>query len=315
MHRVLPVPGRLPRAARPPQARGVHRPALPRLRRGARDAPARHRGPRCAELQEGARHRLLQHHQVLHEGLPGAHHDHRQRDHPAQGAGGRPVLRSAARGCFRVLRRQPAEGPRRAPMFELKPLSPRGHPRARSRRPSATGCSTSRREAESICLDVLARRARRTSRRSSRCSWRSPTSSTTAAASASTQAREVAAAARATSTSAPTTPASSASGAPRPSCAQGGPASGTSAYDWFREAMDCYEKAEALAPAGQRRRDPALEHLRAHPGAAPAPDRGAAGPKPSRRWSDPPPAEPRRLTRGWRQQDRRRCTMGWEASR
>lgn len=30
------------------------------------------------------RHRLLQHHEVLHEGLPRAHHDHRQRDHPAK---------------------------------------------------------------------------------------------------------------------------------------------------------------------------------------------------------------------------------------
>ena len=46
VHRVLPVPGRLPRPARPPQARRVHRPALPRLRRGAGDAPARRRGPR-----------------------------------------------------------------------------------------------------------------------------------------------------------------------------------------------------------------------------------------------------------------------------
>ena len=45
VHRVLPVPGRLPRAARPPQARRVHRPALPGPRRGARDASARHRGP------------------------------------------------------------------------------------------------------------------------------------------------------------------------------------------------------------------------------------------------------------------------------
>ncbi len=49
---------------------------------------------RVAGAQEGARHRLLQHHQVLHEGLPRAHHDHRQRDHSAQGARGRPVLRS-----------------------------------------------------------------------------------------------------------------------------------------------------------------------------------------------------------------------------
>ena len=39
------------------------------------------------------RDRALQHHEVLHRGLPGAHQDHRQRDHPAQGAGRRQVLR------------------------------------------------------------------------------------------------------------------------------------------------------------------------------------------------------------------------------
>ena len=49
---------------------------------------------RVAGAEEGARHRLLQHHQVLHEGLPRAHHDHRQRDHPAQGTRGRSLLRS-----------------------------------------------------------------------------------------------------------------------------------------------------------------------------------------------------------------------------
>ena len=31
---------------------------------------------------------------MLHEGVSRAHHDHGERDHPAQGAGGRPVLRS-----------------------------------------------------------------------------------------------------------------------------------------------------------------------------------------------------------------------------
>ena len=46
VHRVLPVPGRLPRAARSPQARRVHRPALLRLHGGAGDAPAGRRGPR-----------------------------------------------------------------------------------------------------------------------------------------------------------------------------------------------------------------------------------------------------------------------------
>ena len=42
----------------------------------------------------GARPRLLQHHQVLHRGLPRAHQDHRQRPDPAQGARRRPPLRS-----------------------------------------------------------------------------------------------------------------------------------------------------------------------------------------------------------------------------
>ncbi len=37
---------------------------------------------------------LLQHHQVLHRRLPREHQDHRQRADPAQGAGGRPQVRS-----------------------------------------------------------------------------------------------------------------------------------------------------------------------------------------------------------------------------
>ena len=44
--------------------------------------------------QGSARHRLLQHHALLHEGLPRAHHDHGERDHPAQGARRRSLLRS-----------------------------------------------------------------------------------------------------------------------------------------------------------------------------------------------------------------------------
>ncbi len=43
VHRVLPVPGRLPRPARSPHARRVHRSALPGLHRRARDASARYR--------------------------------------------------------------------------------------------------------------------------------------------------------------------------------------------------------------------------------------------------------------------------------
>ena len=72
VHRVLPVPGRLSRPARSPEARGVHRTALPHLRRRARDASARHRGSR-RRAADGDGRRLLQHHQVLHQGLPGAH--------------------------------------------------------------------------------------------------------------------------------------------------------------------------------------------------------------------------------------------------
>ena len=51
------------------------------------------------ELKDAFGHRLLQHHEVLHEGLPRAHHDHRQRDHPAQGARRRSVLRSGDASC------------------------------------------------------------------------------------------------------------------------------------------------------------------------------------------------------------------------
>ena len=43
----------------------------------------------------GARPGLLQHHQVLHRGLPRAHQDHRQRADPDEGARRRPQVRSA----------------------------------------------------------------------------------------------------------------------------------------------------------------------------------------------------------------------------
>ena len=48
---------------------------------------------RLPDLKEHARHRLLQHHEVLHEGLSGTHRDHGQCDHPAEGTRGRSVLR------------------------------------------------------------------------------------------------------------------------------------------------------------------------------------------------------------------------------
>ena len=47
---------------------------------------------RVSRPEEQAQHRLLQHHQVLHRGVPRTHQDHRQRHHPAQRARGRSVL-------------------------------------------------------------------------------------------------------------------------------------------------------------------------------------------------------------------------------
>ena len=85
-------------------------PALPGARGRARDAPDG-QGDRLALPQDEARHRLLQHHQVLHRGLPGAHQDHRQRHHPAQGARRRRYydpLQAAWRAIAGTGRRRPA---------------------------------------------------------------------------------------------------------------------------------------------------------------------------------------------------------------
>jgi succinate dehydrogenase / fumarate reductase iron-sulfur subunit len=48
---------------------------------------------RLEHLKDEGGHRAVQHHEVLHRGLSRAHQDHRQRDHPAEGAGRRPLLR------------------------------------------------------------------------------------------------------------------------------------------------------------------------------------------------------------------------------
>ena len=97
---------------------------------------------RLRDLKDDAGHRLLQHHEVLHEGVPGAHHDHRQRDHPAQGARRRSVLRSGdavAQADHRLNEARHPRATRGAAMFQLKPLSSSPFP-PRSPRPSATGC-------------------------------------------------------------------------------------------------------------------------------------------------------------------------------
>ena len=112
VHRVLPVPGRLPRPAQPRDRQAVHGAAVPRPGGRPRDAPDRRGGP-AAVPQGRRRHRLLQHHEVLHRGLPGAHQDHRQRDHPAQGTRRRRVLRPAPDGVAVPARRLVVIGRRR----------------------------------------------------------------------------------------------------------------------------------------------------------------------------------------------------------
>ena len=85
VHRVLHVPGRLPHPARPPHAQPLLRAALHAPHGKPRHASARRRRPPRPDRRRG-RHRPLQHHQVLHRGLPRGHPHHRQRDHPDEGA-------------------------------------------------------------------------------------------------------------------------------------------------------------------------------------------------------------------------------------
>ena len=105
VHRVLPVPGRLPRPAGPPHcttsSSGRASWCTSRRWRCIRSTPRT--GSRSSA---GPRHRLLQHHQVLHQGLPRAHHHHRQRDHPAQGAGGGSSSTIRSGNCCKIFSRE-----------------------------------------------------------------------------------------------------------------------------------------------------------------------------------------------------------------
>jgi hypothetical protein len=60
---------------------------------------------------------------------------------------------------------------------------------------------------------------------------------------------------------------------------QGGPGSGFIAYDWIRDAMKCYEKAEAIRPPGNDdsvlRWNTCLRFLIRHPHLEPAPEERA----------------------------------------
>ncbi len=109
---------------------------------------------RARDLKQRARRRLLQHHEVLHQGLPREHHHHRQRDHPAEGARDRSALRSGRQAVPDVPARWSAARVEVAMEFELKTLSPEAVARAlakaeRYRLLNEPG------EAESICLDAL----------------------------------------------------------------------------------------------------------------------------------------------------------------
>ena len=74
------------------------------VRRVRRTPPSRLRGAlwKCtrststigSRSEERARHRVLQHHEMLHQGVSGKHHDYRQRDHSVEGARHRSALRS-----------------------------------------------------------------------------------------------------------------------------------------------------------------------------------------------------------------------------
>ncbi len=52
-------------------------------------------GDRVEDLRKAVRHRLVQYHQVLHQGVPGGHHNYGQRHHSAEGTGCRSIFRSA----------------------------------------------------------------------------------------------------------------------------------------------------------------------------------------------------------------------------
>ena len=72
MHRMFSVPGCLPRPARSRDARKIYRAALSNSCRRSGDASARH-GRSYRGIAEHSGNRLLQYHQVLHEGLSRKH--------------------------------------------------------------------------------------------------------------------------------------------------------------------------------------------------------------------------------------------------
>src|SRR5213083_3724949 len=88
------LPGRLPRTARSPDAREIHWTTIPDSRRRIGDASPRH-GKSYRRIAKHTGHRLLQHHEMLHEGLPGEHSNHGQRNYSLERTRGGRLLRSA----------------------------------------------------------------------------------------------------------------------------------------------------------------------------------------------------------------------------
>ena len=99
------------------------------------------------------RPRHVQHHQVLHRGLPRAHQDHRQRDHPDEGARRRHPVRPAG------LARQQDPAPRES--MAAKPHPEHRRRRPRRRRTPATGCATKPTDAAALHDAAASRCTRR----------------------------------------------------------------------------------------------------------------------------------------------------------
>src|SRR6266516_207003 len=88
----------------------------------------------CQDVSpRGRRDRVLQHHEVLYRGLSRVDHDHGQRHHPAQGAGGGRELRSP-RGAVAETHQLVAPFPYRA---RMRPPRTRGSPWP-ARKPSSS---------------------------------------------------------------------------------------------------------------------------------------------------------------------------------
>ncbi len=106
VHRVLPVPGRLPRAARPATSKDEFVGPRFMIRLASLEMHPLDTADRIPEIRNDFGSGYCNITQVLHRGLPRAHQHHRQRHHPAEGARRRPLLRSDRPHPQRPRRRQ-----------------------------------------------------------------------------------------------------------------------------------------------------------------------------------------------------------------